>query len=178
MMASCAAAGASATHARAALASRRQTGPDRLDGSAMTDRFRLLATLVPMLVLAACASASVPCERSGATPAKGAVVYVIDHGWHTDIGVPAAELSGPVSVFREVLPGAQAFVFSYGKRSFMVAPAGDWSEYSFGPLPGPAAILVTGLGVAPDSAYGSPDDLKALGQRRIPKGHRPLPRER
>jgi len=131
----------------------RQIGSDRLDGAAMTDRFRLLSTLVPVLVLAACASSSVTCERSGAVPANGAVVYVIDHGWHTDIGVPAAELSGPISLFREVFPGARAFVFSYGKRTFMEAPAGDWAEYSFGPLPGPATILVTGLGVAPDGAY-------------------------
>ena len=82
-------------------------------------------------------------------------VTVIDHGWHTDIGIPAGELSGPLAVFRAIFPGARAFVFSYGKRTFITAPADDWAEYVLGPIPGPAAILVTGLGVQPDVAYQS-----------------------
>lgn len=117
----------------------------------MRDGFRWLLALAPMVVLAACASSSVPCER-GAAAATGAVVYVIDHGWHTDIGVPVVELTGPIRMFHAIRPDAQVLVFSYGKRSFMAAPTGDWPEYGLGPLPGPAALLVTGLNAVPTGA--------------------------
>lgn len=119
----------------------------------MARRLKLLQLLAPVLVLAGCAaSAAMHCADS-TVAGGGAVVYVIDHGWHTDLGVPAAELSGPIGVFRDIFPGARAFVFSYGKRTFIMAPVDDWSEYILGPIPGPAAILVTGLGVPPEAAY-------------------------
>lgn len=87
------------------------------------------------------------------------MVYVIDHGWHTDIGVPASELSGPVAVFRTVFPDARALEFGFGKRTFFTARVDSWREYLLGPIPGPAAVLVTGLRVMPDAAYGSGDTV-------------------
>ncbi len=104
------------------------------------------------LVLALAGCAGRPAASCG--PAGSDVVYVVDHGWHTDIGVPAAELSGPVAVFRTVFPGARALVFGFGKRTFFTARTDSWREYLLGPFPGPAAILVTGLRVMPDAAYG------------------------
>lgn len=116
----------------------------------MTCRPRLFAALMLAAAVAACSGTQdLVCTAPGAD-----VVYVVDHGWHTDIGIPAGELSGGAAVFRSVFPGAASVVFSYGKRTFMTAPADDWSEYVLGPIPGPAAILVTGLNVMPDAAYG------------------------
>ena len=92
---------------------------------------------------------------------SGDTVTLLDHGWHTDIGIPAEELSGPLTVFRDIFPGARSLVFSYGKRTFLMAPANTWSEYILGPLPGPAAIMVTGLSVPAELAYG-PDPALVL----------------
>jgi Protein of unknown function (DUF2459) len=100
------------------------------------------------------------------TVSSGDTVVLLDHGWHTDIGVPAEELSGPLAVFRDIFPGAKTLVFSYGKRTFLMAPAHTWSEYLLGPLPGPAAIMVTGLSVPGDQAYG-PDPALIF---HLPKG--------
>jgi hypothetical protein len=115
--------------------------------------FRLL--LAPLLIgaLAGCATTP-PAPCVGAPPSTD-VVYIVDHGWHTDIGVPASELSGPAAAFRAIYPGVASLVFSYGKRTFLTAPVDDWSEYLLGPVPGPGAILVTGLNVMPDEAYVS-----------------------
>jgi hypothetical protein len=97
---------------------------------------------------------------------SGDTVTLLDHGWHTDIGIRAEELSGPLAVFRDIFPGARTLVFSYGKRTFLMAPANDWSEYVLGPFPGPAAIMVTGLSVPAELAYG-PDPALVL---HLPKG--------
>lgn len=118
----------------------------------MTCSPRRFTALILVAAITACGGTpDVSCES--ATPGTD-VVYVLDHGWHTDIGIPAHELSGPAAVFRTIFPGAISVVFSFGKRTFITAPVDDWGEYLLGPVPGPSAILVTGLNVMPDAAYG------------------------
>ncbi len=119
---------------------------------------RRLSCWLGLLALGGCAAGPpIACRR----PAAGAgVAYVVDHGWHTDIAIPAAELSGPAAVFRSVFPGARALVFGFGKRTFFTAKVESWREYLLGPFPGPAAILATGLSVMPDAAYGPADTVR------------------
>jgi len=103
----------------------------------------------------ACADSA---PRACATATAGDdVVYVFSRGWHTEIGVPTDELTGPLSILRQVFPGARAVMFGYGKRTFMTAPADTISEYLLGPVPGPAVIEVFGLTVLPPLAYGTQD---------------------
>ena len=52
-------------------------------------------------------------------------------------------------------------MFSYGKRTFVTAPPDDISEYFLGPVPGRAAIQVSGLSVLPSQAY-RPDETTVL----------------
>ncbi len=89
------------------------------------------------------------------------MVYVVDHGWHTDIAVPSAELSGGAARFRALFPGAPALLFGFGKRTFLTARVDRWEEYLLGPFPGPGAMLVIGLAVAPDRAF-PPGDVVVL----------------
>jgi hypothetical protein len=117
---------------------------------------RRVAALPFMLCLAACAAHPVPVPAACGVPAAGVItVTLLDHGWHTDIGVPADALTGRLALFRSVFPGVKSVVFSFGKRTFLTAPADDWTEYILGPVPGPAAILVTGLNVPAAEGYGS-----------------------
>ncbi len=126
--------------------------------------FRLL--LAPLLIGALAGCATPPAATCGHAAPSRDVVYIVDHGWHTDIGIPASELSGPAASFRAIYPGVASLVFSYGKRTFLTAPADDWSEYLLGPVPGPGAILVTGLSVMPDQAY----DAASVVVLRLPAG--------
>jgi hypothetical protein len=82
------------------------------------------------------------------------VVYMLGRGWHTQIGLPADELGGGLAAFRGIFPGAHVVMFGYGKRTFMVAPPDDVSEYVIGPAPGPAVIEAVGLRASPAEAYG------------------------
>jgi len=108
-----------------------------------------------LLCLAACATPAPYCKAGDG----GAPVYVADRGWHVEIGVPAERLEGPLAVYREIFPGARYVMFGYGKKTFITAPATTFSEYVLAPVPGPAAIQVTGLSVTPPEAYGAGETI-------------------
>ncbi len=86
---------------------------------------------------------------------EAGTVALLTHGWHTDIAVPANEISGPLRLFVHRFPGATSIVFGYGKRSFMAArehTVGDWLD---GPFPGRGAVEVSALRTDPAAAYGA-----------------------
>ncbi len=80
-------------------------------------------------------------------------VYVIDHGWHTDLGIPAAALRGPLARFRQTFPGMSVLIVGFGRRTFMTAPVENLGDFLVGPFPGDGALLVAGLTAPPDQAY-------------------------
>jgi hypothetical protein len=104
----------------------------------------------PALLCACAVSRPAPCSA----PGRGdPVAWVVDQGWHTEIGLPAQEIAGPLSVFRTIFPGAHVLMFGFGKRTWITAKVESWSELLMGPVPGPGAIQVIGLRVDPADAY-------------------------
>jgi hypothetical protein len=105
-----------------------------------------------LCAVSACAGqAPAPCAEAPA----GDAVYVVDRGWHTEIGIPADRLAGRLASFRARFAGARVVMFGYGKRTFMTARADRASEYVLGPFPGPAVIEVFALSVLPPAAFGT-----------------------
>jgi hypothetical protein len=117
---------------------------------------RLITILILAVALAGCATRN-PCPQAVVADP----VYVVSHGWHVEVGIPADRLQGPLAWYRDVFPGARAIMFGFGKKTFMTGPAKTFREYLLGPIPGPAVIQVTGLSVLPPDAY-SPGDTIAL----------------
>jgi uncharacterized protein (TIGR02117 family) len=118
--------------------------------------FRRFACLIALpLTLAACAGGAPPV--AGLPPGGGpaGTVALVTHGWHTDIAVPADEVTGPLTRFRTLFPGARMLVFGYGKRTFMIAPAHTLGEWIIGPFPGPAAVEVSAISSDAATAYGA-----------------------
>ncbi|ACI50601.1 conserved hypothetical protein [Gluconacetobacter diazotrophicus PA1 5] len=112
--------------------------------------------LVLLLALSCCAPATPPaCGPVGTLSGATVPVYLVDRGWHTEIGIPAAALTGPLGFYRQVFPGARTILFGYGKKTFFTAPATSLEDYLIGPFPGSAVIQVVALTVAPDQAYGT-----------------------
>ncbi|WP_246395682.1 DUF2459 domain-containing protein [Gluconacetobacter tumulisoli] len=112
-------------------------------------KFVVLAGIF-LVLPGACAPVAPYCASwpEGATP-----VYLVDRGWHTEIGIPARALDGPLGVYRGIFPGAATIMFSYGKKTFFTAPASSVQEYLIGPFPGPAVIQAIGLTTTPPDAY-------------------------
>jgi hypothetical protein len=105
------------------------------------------------VLLAACATLPPP---QACPPAAAPVAWVVDHGWHTEIGLPVSEIAGPLGIFRGIFPGAQVLMFGFGKRTFFTAKTESPSEWLLGPVPGPAAIQVVALPASPEADYDLP----------------------
>ena len=131
-------------------------------------KFRALLWPV-LLCLCACASALPPACSPGVQPTS--VAWLVDQGWHTGIGLPAAQLGGPLAVFRDIFPGASVLMFGFGKRTFFTARVETLGELLLGPVPGPGAIQVVGLRTAPERAYTGATvvrlDLSPAGSGRL-----------
>ncbi len=100
--------------------------------------------------LQACATAPPACVATAPAPD---VVYVVSHGWHTDLGLPAATLRGSMARFRTTFPGLQTLIVGYGRRSFMMAPVETSGDLLTGPLPGSGALQVAAISTTPAAAY-------------------------
>ncbi len=108
--------------------------------------------------ISACSSTPLSCKP--ATTA-GDVVYVVEHGWHAEIGIPIEELDKNLQFYRKIFPDARVIMFGYGKKTFFTAPPETISEYFLGPFPGSAVIHTVGIRVTPIEAY-SPEDTSIL----------------
>ncbi|MGH7067607.1 MAG: DUF2459 domain-containing protein [Acetobacteraceae bacterium] len=114
----------------------------------------LQGTLLGMTLGVAAASA-----HAGQAPSR---LYVISNGWHTEIALPAAALTGPLGVVRVAFPEARYFAFGWGERAFYMSPHPTWTEALRALLPARAVLLVLGLGMAPPHAFEAGIHVAAL----------------
>ena len=105
--------------------------------------------LFTVLAVSACGSVVQPCPAA----ATSNVIYVVDQGWHVEIGIPVEELGKELTFYREVFVGARVIMFGYGKKAFFTASPATIRQYFLGPFPGPAVIRVVGLNVTPLEVY-------------------------
>ena len=80
-----------------------------------------MRTLVVALLagwLAGCAVAPVRRVRYRAARPR---VYVVGRGWHTDIGLPVDEVTGPLASLESDFPGVRFMVFGFGEREYYMA---------------------------------------------------------
>jgi uncharacterized protein (TIGR02117 family) len=80
-------------------------------------------------------------------------VSVVEHGWHTDVALPAEEAVGGLAIFRTMFPGARTLMFGFGKRTFMIAPVHSMADLVIGPFPGNAAVQVSAVSVSAAQAF-------------------------
>jgi uncharacterized protein (TIGR02117 family) len=109
----------------------------------------LYLLFIPVAV-SACSTITRP---SCPPPLTGDVVYIVGQGWHAEIGIPIEELDENMLFYRSIFPSARVIMFSYGKKTFFIAPPETVSDYLLGPFPGSAVIQVVGLSVTPTEAY-------------------------
>lgn len=113
--------------------------------------------MLAALALPACATLP---EAPGCAPTAGPALWLLDAGWHTEIGLAPAHLPPPLAA---LFPDAALIFFGFGKRHFMLAEAPGPAEWLAGPFPGPAAIQVTSWRGIPTRALRLPVAPAPLG---------------
>ncbi|MBS7792254.1 DUF2459 domain-containing protein [Roseococcus sp. SDR] len=106
--------------------------------------------LLAALALPACATLP---EPPGCTAAPGPAVWLLDAGWHTEIGLPPAWLPPEITT---PFPGAALLFLGFGKRDFMLAERPGLAEWLAGPIPGAAALQLTAWPGPPRQAWRLP----------------------
>ncbi len=107
------------------------------------------ALLALCLLLAACAT---PTPQS--VPRGPIAIAVAQRGWHTEIGIPASSLNGPLSHLGPANLHRAYLLIGYGARDFFTNPkagAGTAFEALF---PGPAAINLAAFNNLDDASDG------------------------
>lgn len=114
-------------------------------------RSHLWPALLPiMLLLSACTPAVGPVGVPGP-----AIVDVVDRGWHTDIGLPADEITGPLANVARDFPSTRFLTFGFGQREFFMAQHETTGGALRALLPSRSVLLVTTLRTAPAEAFGA-----------------------
>ena len=107
------------------------------------------ACVVLTILLAACSTPMPP------LPAGHSVVFVIQRGWHTELGFPVAEIGDPLAVLKGPFPGVRFLTFGFGERQFLLNRHDDVGAMRRALLPSKSALLMTALKAPPGQAFGS-----------------------
>ena len=110
---------------------------------------RALGLVALALYLSACATAPLHAP----IPNGNAALYVVGRGWHTDIGLPVTEISGPLATLEREFPGVRFMVFGFGERQYYMAHNTGSGEMLSALFPSKSAILLTALKAPPDQAF-------------------------
>jgi uncharacterized protein (TIGR02117 family) len=105
-----------------------------------------------LLVLTASLGA---CSAPRILPPGEAVIYVIQRGWHTDIGLPVEEIAGPLATMEASFPGVRFLTFGFGERQFLLERTTNVWTMLGALLPSRSALLMTALSATPAQAFGS-----------------------
>lgn len=112
------------------------------------------AALLVCLLAAGCGSTpAVPPPPAGGPLDR--VVYVVDRGWHTDVGFPADEVSGPAAAVARDFPGVRYLVFGFGDRRYFQDPHPGLGETVIALFPDRGVLLATALKAPPADAFGA-----------------------
>ena len=98
--------------------------------------------------LAACAAAPLP-----PVPDGPATIYVVGRGWHTDIGLPADQVNGPLASLEGDFPGVRFMVFGFGERNYLMTRTVGPGDALSALFPSPSAVLMTALTAPPTEAF-------------------------
>jgi hypothetical protein len=110
--------------------------------------------------LAACAEPppALPTDAGARTE----TIFVVVRGWHADVAIPADALDPRLMPLHAPFPGARYFVFGVGQRNYLLQDKADLFDMAAALLPGPTAVLVTGLREPPAAAFPPPSEVIPL----------------
>lgn len=98
---------------------------------------------------------------TGAAP-KHQTLYVVDSGWHTEIGVSIDTLSTPLATLAEVTPDTRYVVFGWGQRNYYMARHPGLGDLIGAAFPSPSVVLVIPLRESPTKFFMEGSEVFAI----------------
>jgi uncharacterized protein (TIGR02117 family) len=111
------------------------------------------------LMLAACAAPAPPPDLT--SEPKTETIFLIERGWHTDIGLQATQIANRLNPLRVTFPGVDTLLIGFGERAYLLHRDHNFADMVAALVPGPGALLVTALRGTPQTAF-PPDDVVVL----------------
>ena len=130
-------------------------GDQPLSSRRRSGKRAVAATAAGLGVLCLVACSAAPSHPATVVPEGAERIYVIDRGWHTDIGLPVAELHGTLASVAADFPGATFVSVGFGDRAYLLDRDTNLLDMLRALFPGKAALLVTGLRAPPEAAFGA-----------------------
>ncbi|MGH7089500.1 MAG: DUF2459 domain-containing protein [Stellaceae bacterium] len=82
------------------------------------------------------------------------ILYLIDGGWHTEVGLSRAAAQALPAQFTQQFRNARYLVFGWGERDYYMAAHPGPFDVMRALVPGPAVTLVIPLAATPEAAFG------------------------
>lgn len=111
-------------------------------------------------ILAGCAATPVTPYRGAAPPHQ--TLYVLDNGWHTEIGVPVDTLSTSLAALVNAKPDIRYVVFGWGQRNYYMAGHPGLGDLIGAAFPSRSVVLVIPLENPPPKSFMSGVESFAL----------------
>jgi uncharacterized protein (TIGR02117 family) len=89
------------------------------------------------------------------TEPRNEAIYVIAGGWHTELALPMAAISGRLAALKRGFAKARYLVFGWGARGYYMARHPGLGDLLRAALPGPAVLLVIPLHASPAAFAGA-----------------------
>jgi uncharacterized protein (TIGR02117 family) len=114
---------------------------------------RLLGPVICLscLALAGCAGPPPPADLTAGPPTE--TIFLVERGWHTDIGLQAVQVGDTLGQLRATFPGVHTLLIGFGERAYLLHRDHNFADMLAALIPGPGALLVTALRTAPDAAF-------------------------
>jgi uncharacterized protein (TIGR02117 family) len=113
--------------------------------------------ILAVMIAAGCFAGCSVMPTDAPLPEGQATVFVVHRGWHTDIGLPVEEVTGPLASVETSFPGVRYIVFGFGERAYYMARDTTSAEMLTALFPSKSAILVTALSAPPAEAFADHD---------------------
>ena len=107
--------------------------------------------------LAGCSGAG-PVEPYTGSASRTELLYVISGGWHTELGLPAGAINGPLAALKSEFPSARYLVFGWGRDYYMARNPG-MADILRALASRPAVMLIIPLKMPPETFFGASNTL-------------------
>jgi len=111
------------------------------------------AAMLGLLLALLAACAPTPPHMADAPAPADSMVYGLVQDWHTELSLPAKDITGPLTRLKSIFPEAQYFTFGFGERLYYQKPDANWADALRAILPGPGTVLLTALAGPPPQMY-------------------------